>query len=43
MKDPEFLADAEKLKLEIDPMTGEQVATMLRSPDVAAGGTREGA
>ena len=26
MKDKEFLADANKLKLEIDPITGEQVA-----------------
>ena len=26
MKDPEFLAEADKLKIEIDPMTGEQVA-----------------
>jgi tripartite-type tricarboxylate transporter receptor subunit TctC len=29
MKDPEFLADADKLKLEIDPMTGEEIASML--------------
>lgn len=29
MKDPEFLAEAEKLKLEIDPMTGEEIAKML--------------
>ena len=26
MKDKEFLAEAEKLKIEIDPLTGEQVA-----------------
>ena len=30
MKDPEFLADAEKLKLEIDPMSGAEIATMLQ-------------
>jgi hypothetical protein len=29
MKDPEFLAEADKLKLEIDPMTGEEIARML--------------
>jgi tripartite-type tricarboxylate transporter receptor subunit TctC len=29
LKDPEFLADAEKLKLEIDPINGEQLAKML--------------
>jgi tripartite-type tricarboxylate transporter receptor subunit TctC len=29
MKDKEYLADAEKLKLEIDPMTGEEMAKML--------------
>jgi hypothetical protein len=29
MKDPEFLADAEKLKLEIDPMSGEAISKML--------------
>lgn len=37
MKDPAFLADAEKLKLEIDPLTGEQVAAVIeqvsRTPD----------
>jgi tripartite-type tricarboxylate transporter receptor subunit TctC len=29
LKDPEFLAEAEKLKLEIDPMNGEELARML--------------
>lgn len=29
MKDPEFLAEADKLKLEIDPMSGEELARML--------------
>ena len=29
MKDKEFLADAEKLKIEIDPLTGEQVAELI--------------
>jgi tripartite-type tricarboxylate transporter receptor subunit TctC len=29
MKDKEFLADADKLKLEIDPMTGEELAKTL--------------
>jgi tripartite-type tricarboxylate transporter receptor subunit TctC len=29
MKDPEFLAEADKLKLEIDPMSGEDIAKML--------------
>jgi tripartite-type tricarboxylate transporter receptor subunit TctC len=28
MKDPEFLAEAEKLKIEVDPLTGEQVAAL---------------
>ena len=36
MKDPEFLADAEKRKLDIDPITGEQVqdiiADLFRTP-----------
>ncbi len=41
MKDPAFLAEAEKLKLDIDPLTGEQVAelvaqVMATPPDVAA-------
>lgn len=29
MKDKEFLAEAEKLKIEIDPLTGEQVAALI--------------
>ena len=41
MKDPEFLADAERLKLEIRPLSGEQASLVVReiyaqtSPDVA--------
>ena len=29
MKDTEFLAEAEKLKIEVDPLTGEQVAALI--------------
>ena len=29
MKDPAYLAEADKLKLEIDPMSGEELARML--------------
>lgn len=29
MKDPAFLAEAEKLKIDIDPLTGEQVAALV--------------
>ena len=29
MKDPEFVAEADKLKIEIDPLTGEQVAALI--------------
>jgi tripartite-type tricarboxylate transporter receptor subunit TctC len=29
MKDPEFLAEAEKLKIEVDPLTGEHVASLI--------------
>ena len=29
MKDPEFLAEADKLKIEVDPLTGEQVAALI--------------
>jgi tripartite-type tricarboxylate transporter receptor subunit TctC len=29
MKDPELLAEAENLKIEIDPLTGEQVAALI--------------
>ncbi len=30
MKDPAFLAEAEKLKIDIDPLTGEQLAALVR-------------
>ena len=30
MKDPEFLADAQKSKLDVNPMTGLEIATMVR-------------
>jgi tripartite-type tricarboxylate transporter receptor subunit TctC len=41
MRDPAFNADAAKLQLEIDPMTGEQVQGLIAdlgrtSPDVIA-------
>ena len=44
MKDPEFLADAKKLSLEIDPITGEQAQQLIagslrhrsRSPSACA-------
>ena len=40
MKDPEFLADAKKLSLEIDPITGEQaqelIARVLETPQPIA-------
>jgi tripartite-type tricarboxylate transporter receptor subunit TctC len=29
MKDPEFLVEADKLKIEVDPLTGEQVASLI--------------
>jgi hypothetical protein len=29
MKDPAYLAEAEKLKIEVDPLSGEQVATLV--------------
>ena len=29
MKDKEFLAEADKLKIEIDPLAGEQVAALI--------------
>ena len=30
MKDPEFLADAQKSKLDVNPMTGPEIASMVR-------------
>jgi tripartite-type tricarboxylate transporter receptor subunit TctC len=41
MKDKDFLADAEKLKIEVDPLTGEQVAELVgrlyaTPPDIVA-------
>jgi hypothetical protein len=45
MKDKEFLADAAKLKLEIDPLTGEQVQAViekvLRTPGPVASRVRK--
>ena len=29
MKDPEFLADARKSKLDVDPVTGDEVQTII--------------
>ena len=29
MKDKDFLADAEKLKIEVDPLSGEQVGDLV--------------
>jgi tripartite-type tricarboxylate transporter receptor subunit TctC len=29
MKDPAFLADADRSKIEVDPLTGEQVAALV--------------
>jgi tripartite-type tricarboxylate transporter receptor subunit TctC len=31
LKDPEFLADAKRLQMEVDPLTGEEVETLLRT------------
>ena len=31
LKDPQFLADAQKLQLEIDPLTGEEIARLLKT------------
>jgi tripartite-type tricarboxylate transporter receptor subunit TctC len=41
MTDKDFLADAEKLKLDVDPLTGEQVAALVEqvartAPETAA-------
>ena len=45
MKDPEFLADAKKFSLEIDPITGEQaqelIAKVLRTPQSVAARVRK--
>ena len=45
MKDPEFLADAKKLNLEIDPITGEQaqelIARVLATPEPVAARVRK--
>ena len=29
MKDPAYLAEADKLKIDVDPMNGEQVAALV--------------
>jgi hypothetical protein len=29
MKDPAYLAEADKLKIDVDPLSGEQVATLV--------------
>ena len=29
MKDTDFLAEAEKLKIDVDPLTGEEVAALI--------------
>jgi hypothetical protein len=31
LKDPEFLADARRLQMEIDPLTGDEVERLLRT------------
>jgi tripartite-type tricarboxylate transporter receptor subunit TctC len=41
VKDPEYLAEAEKQQLEVSPMTGEDVAALIRKvaqtpPDIVA-------
>lgn len=41
MKDKEFLAEAEKLKIEIDPLTGEQVAALIADIYKTPAGTVE--
>jgi tripartite-type tricarboxylate transporter receptor subunit TctC len=45
MKDPEFLADAKKLSLEIDPITGEEaqklIARVLATPEPIAARVRK--
>ena len=41
MKDPAYLADAEKMKIDVDPLSGEQVAELIRlvlaTPPAVAG------
>jgi tripartite-type tricarboxylate transporter receptor subunit TctC len=45
VKDPDFLADAKKLSMEIDPLTGEQVqeviARVMRTPEPVAARVRK--
>ena len=45
MKDPDFLADAKKLSMEIDPLTGEQVqeviARVMKTPEPIAARVRK--
>jgi hypothetical protein len=45
MKDPEFLADAKKLSMEIDPITGEQaqelIARVMRTEEPVAARVRK--
>jgi hypothetical protein len=41
MKDPEFLAEAQRLNIELDPMTGPQMTSLIAQvsatpPDIAA-------
>jgi len=31
LKDPAFLADAEKLQMEVDPLTGAEIETLLKN------------
>jgi tripartite-type tricarboxylate transporter receptor subunit TctC len=45
MKDADFLAEADKLKIEVDPLTGEQVAALIadiyRTPAATVAGVRD--
>jgi tripartite-type tricarboxylate transporter receptor subunit TctC len=45
MKDPEFVAEAGKLKIEVDPLTGEQVAALIvniyKTPEATVARVRE--
>ena len=36
LKDPEFLSDAKRLQMEIDPLTGEEIQTLLKAAYAAA-------